>query len=154
VNFTPKAKALLQKLEGCRLKAYLDTADKWTIGWGHTGPEVTATSVWSQERADATLDRDLKRFTVGVAHLLENAPTLSDDQYSALVIFAYNVGLVALARSTLLRVVDAGHFEAVPTHMRHWVHVHDRYGNLVVDPGLVKRRDAEIELWLEGTPTA
>lgn len=154
MNFTPKAKELLRKLEGCSLRAYLDSASVWSIGIGHTGPEVGPTSIWSQERVEATFDRDLKRFTVGVAHLLEHAPELSDLQYSALVIFAYNVGLVALARSTLLRVVEAGHFEAVPAQIRQWIHVHDRSGHLVVDPGLIKRRDAEVELWLEGTPTA
>ena len=39
--------------EGCRLTAYQDTLGIWTIGYGHTGPEVCEGLVWTQDQADA-----------------------------------------------------------------------------------------------------
>lgn len=151
MTFTDAAKALLKRLEGCRLVAYLDKASVWTIGFGHTGPEVIEDISWSQERADATLDKDVARFVTGVSHLLElspdPAPALTDAQFSALVIFAYNEGLHALAGSTLWRLVQAGHFDAVPAALRQWKWEHNKAGQLVEDPILVKRREAEIKLW-------
>ena len=150
MQFTGTALALLKRLEGLRLAAYLDTGGKLTIGYGHTGGDFAPGTRWSQERAEATLDRDVGRFVTGVSHLLEGGPELSDEQFSALVIFAFNVGLEALKGSTLLRVVMAEHFEGVPDQLRQWVHVHDAQGRLALDPGLVKRRDAEISLWNSG----
>lgn len=152
--FTAAAKALLKRLEGCRLVAYKDVAGNWTAGYGHRGDDVTPATVWSQEKADLTLDRDIARFSVGVKSLLGEAVDLTNEQFSALVIFAFNVGLHAFAGSTLLRVLQAGHFEAVPTQIARWNKVHMPSGAFVVDPGLVRRREAEIRLWEEGSPVA
>jgi lysozyme len=57
---------LLKQLEGRRLNAYQDQAGIWTIGYGHTGPEVNAGLVWSQAQADATLQAGVTRFAAGV----------------------------------------------------------------------------------------
>lgn len=154
MRFSDQAKELLKRLEGCRLVAYPDSGRILTVGWGHTGPEVNPATVWSQEKADSTLDRDLARFSAGVKAVLGEAVDLSDSQFSALVILAYNIGLHAFANSTLLRVVQAGHYEAVPTQIARWNKVHLPSGAFVVDPGLVKRREAEIKLWNEGNPVA
>ena len=54
--------ALVKRFEGCRLDAYPDPAtggDPWTIGWGHTGPEVHKGLTISQDIADAYLLKDL-----------------------------------------------------------------------------------------------
>lgn len=155
MTFTQQARDLLKRLEGCRLDAYLDNAGVWTCGYGHTGADVNPATRWTQEHAEIVLDRDLARFTKGVAHILADVTDLSDTQYSVLVIFAYNVGLAAFAGSTLLRVVEAGHYDAVPAQLRQWVKVHDpATGHLITDPGLVRRRDAEIGLWLQGSAVA
>jgi GH24 family phage-related lysozyme (muramidase) len=52
--------ALMKSFEKCRLTAYLDSGKVWTIGWGHTGPEVVAGLVWSQLQADAQFLIDLR----------------------------------------------------------------------------------------------
>lgn len=148
--FTDSARALLKRLEGCRLAAYRDQAGVWTIGYGHTGAGVVRGLVWTQAQADLQLSADIARFSAGVARLV--APVqLTDAQFSALVIFAFNVGLVALEGSTALRDVHAGNLAGVPGELAKWCHIHDRSGVPVVDPGLVARRNAEIALWRSGS---
>lgn len=145
MQFTSAARVLLQHLEGCRLTAYQDQAGVWTIGYGHTGG-VQQGMQWTQEQADAQLDADLKRFVSGVASFV--APTdLTDNQFSALVIFAFNVGLLAFSGSTALRNIRCGQLEHVVPAMALWNKITDRSGVRVLNPGLVKRRDAEAVLW-------
>jgi lysozyme len=153
-TFTPEARALLKRLEGFRGTAYMDEAGVLTVGFGHTGTDVNPTTTWSKERAERALDQDLAIFTKGVEDLVMGAPALGDTRYSVLVIFAYNEGLRAFRGSTLLRVVLAGHYEAVPSELRKWIFIHDKSGKAVVSPGLVKRRDAEIRLWLSAEDVA
>lgn len=146
MTFTPAARSLLQRLEGCRLTAYRDQAGVLTIGYGHTGPDVRPGLVWTQAQADAQLDNDVQRFILGVQSMLGGEP-LTDNQFSALVIFAFNVGLTALHGSTALRCVKLGQLAQVPAALMLWNKIHDASGVPVVDAGLVKRREAECNLW-------
>ena len=144
--FTAAAIALLKQLEGLRLDAYLDGAGVPTIGYGTTGPGIALGVTWTQEQADAALATSVGAFARGVPALVH--VSLSDAQFSALVIFAYNVGLQALAGSTALRRVNGGLFSMVPEALGSWCHIHDPHtGALVVSPGLQHRRQAEIDLW-------
>jgi lysozyme len=55
-------RSMLQREESCVLTAYPDPVshgDPWTIGWGHTGPDVHPGLVWTQEQADSQLDTDI-----------------------------------------------------------------------------------------------
>ena len=65
---------LTQASEGCVLKAYPDPASggvPYTCGWGSTGPDVTATTVWSQQEADNRLRVDLVGLVfIGVADVV------------------------------------------------------------------------------------
>lgn len=144
--FTEQARGLLRQLEGCRLTAYQDGAGVWTIGYGHTGPDVHAGLTWTQAGANAALDVDLGWRISGVQKLLVPV-MLSGNQFSALVIFAFNTGLTALAGSTALRDIKAGHLDLVPAALALWDKIHDASGVPVVSPGLVNRRNAEIALW-------
>jgi lysozyme len=149
-TFTPAAKQLLKRLEGCRLEAYNDRSDgsgDWTIGWGHIGPEVFKGVKWTQAQADAQLDKDIARFVTGVTHMTMGVAGLSDAQFSALVLFAFNEGLHALLGSMLLHKIRAGDFRSVPEQLARWKFDHDANGNPVVDPILVNRRKAETALW-------
>ena len=51
--------ALIKSFEGCILKSYLDQGGVWTIGWGHTGDDVSEGLVWTQDQADAAFLSDL-----------------------------------------------------------------------------------------------
>lgn len=147
-TFNAKARSLLQKLEGCRLKAYQDTAGIWTIGVGHTGPEVHPGLVWSQEQVDEVFARDVAKFAAGVARLITQG--ISDNRFGALVIFAFNIGIRAFAKSTALRRVNTGQFDKVPAAIMMWTKITDpKTKQKVVSPGLLTRRRAEIALWNE-----
>ena len=93
---------LLKQFEGLELKAYQDSAGIWTIGYGDTGPSVsrgiTITKQEAEERLKARLTRE---FEPGVVSLVK--VPLTQNQFDALVCFAYNVGIQALRDSTLLK---------------------------------------------------
>ena len=146
MQFTDKATVLLKQLEGLRLNAYQDDAGIWTIGYGHTGKDVTPGALWTLDFAEQALQKDIAVHAAGVAAYLHPMRGLSDNQFSALVIFAYNVGLEALGGSTVLRHVNGGLESFVPDDLRKWNHIH-KDGQLVIDPGLVRRREEEINLW-------
>lgn len=149
MRFTDDARALLKRLEGFSLVPYRDQGGVWTVGYGHTGPDVVAGEKWTPEECEEALNDDLQRFTLGVERSLaqNHAPPLNDNQFSALVVFSYNVGLMALAGSTAMRRIQQGQFADVPAALALWNKVHDRSGVPVVNDILVKRRTAEAQLW-------
>jgi lysozyme len=130
--------AIVKKYEGCSLNAYQDPVGIWTIGYGHT--PSSAGAIVTQAQADLLLADDLARFEVGVNDLVVR--NLTPNQFSALVSFAFNVGLGALADSTLLALVNAGNFREAALQFVHWV-----YAGGSVFPGLVARRGAEGHLF-------
>lgn len=133
--------AMLKRHEGCRLEAYLCPAGVLTIGYGHTGDVAPGHRI-TQHQADVLLAYDVERFEGGVAGLFLGVP-LSDNEFSALVCLAFNIGLAALGRSTLRRRLLAGDREAAAAQFGRW----SRAGGKRL-PGLVKRRAEERELFL------
>ena len=133
--------ALIQEFESCRLRAYLCPAGVWTIGFGATGPDVYQGLVWTQEQADARFYEDLQRFEREVESLLTFEPT--SNEFSALVSFAYNVGVNALAKSTLLRKFNSGDTAGAANEFLRW-----NKANGVPLAGLTRRRETERDLFL------
>lgn len=133
--------ALIQEFESCRLKAYLCSAGKPTLGWGSTGPDIHLGMTWTQEQADERFARDLQRFEREVESLLTFEPTRNE--FSALVSFAYNVGVNALAKSTLLRKFNSGDTAGASNEFLRW---NKAGGNVLA--GLTRRREAERDLFL------
>jgi lysozyme len=86
------------------------------------------------------LTDDIRRFAAGVEKLLKVA--VSDAKFCALVSFAYNVGVGALERSTLLKLVNQGAFDRAPAQFLRWTKAGGR--ELA---GLKRRREAEVRLW-------
>jgi lysozyme len=138
--------ALIRGYEGLRTGAYRDATGIWTIGYGHTSaagpPIVSAGMEITADAAEKILVQDVRIFAIGVAAAV--TVTLNDDQFSALVCFAYNVGLGNFRRSSVLKAVNARDFEAVPRRLQLWVKAGGR-----TLPGLVKRRAAEAALFLK-----
>lgn len=142
--------ALIKEFEGCELSAYPDPGtggEPWTIGYGHTGDcaaislgTVAPGMAITQEQADALLRADLASFERGVNALCSRA--INSNQFSALVSFAYNLGLGALANSSLMRCVNAGDFAGADARFGAWV-----YADGAILPGLVRRRAAEAALF-------
>jgi len=134
----------VKEFEGLRLKAYKCPAAVWTIGYGHTSaagsPIVTSDLEITRDAAEEILKRDMVQYEEGVRKYVK--VDLSQGQFDALVDFAYNAGVGALAKSTLLKKVNAEKFDEVPAEFMKWTK-----GGGKELPGLVRRRRAEVKLW-------
>lgn len=115
-----------------------------TIGWGHTGSDVTPGLEITQEQAEAFLSEDLAPAERAVSTLV--TVELSDNQFAALVSFTFNVGVTAFKTSSLLRKLNAGDYNAVPSELMKWT---KSKGQQMT--GLVNRRSAEAGLWAKGS---
>ena len=131
---------LIRTSEGLRLNAYRCPAGVWTIGYGHTG-DVKKGDRITEHQANVVLNLDLEHSEGRVAYWVK-AP-ITDNQFAALVSFTFNLGEGALARSSLLKKVNAGADTAAAAEFLKWVYATGR-----VLPGLVRRRAAERRLFL------
>lgn len=134
--------ALIKRFEGCMLDAYPDPAtggDPWTIGYGHTGPEVHDGMSISEVEAEALLRKDLARFEACIGACVHVETT--QGQFDALVSLAYNVGCWNVQASTLVKLLNAGNADA--DQFLRW---NKAAGKVMA--GLTKRREAERELFL------
>lgn len=133
---------LIKRFEGCKLTAYKCPAGVLTIGYGHTGDDVTEGLTISQEDANDLLFDDVLCFENGVNNLVEGLD-LSQGMFDALVCFAYNVGLTNLKKSTLLKLLKEGKVLEASEEFIKW----NKSNGKVLD-GLTKRRAAEADLFL------
>lgn len=139
------------------LDPYLDPIGIWTIGWGHAvrvggeflrGREnrARAKALYpdgiTRDQAEALLRADLLDTCRDVDALVK--VPVSDNQFAALVSFAYNVGTGNLSRSTLLRLVNERNFMAASKEFVKW---NKADGKELA--GLTRRRLAESELFLK-----
>jgi lysozyme len=136
---------LIKKFEGCKLKAYKCPAGLWTISWGLTfypdGTKVKEGDVITQQQAEDYFNAIVDDFAKKVDALIKS--NVTDNNFSALVSFAYNVGMGNFQRSTLLRKVNANPKDkTIPAEMKKWVRA-----NGEVLKGLVRRREAEAKLY-------
>ena len=138
-------KDLIKRFEGCKLKAYKCPAGVWTIGYGNTfyedGTKVKEGDVITQERAEELFDIIIDDFAKKVDALIKS--NVSENNFSALVSFAYNVGMGNFQRSTLLRKVNANPKDpSIRAEFMKWTRANDKVLN-----GLVRRREAEAKLY-------
>lgn len=133
--------ALIQEFEGFSPTIYTCPAGKLTIGWGHVVkmtdrivPPIT------QDRALALLRADLAPIE---AFLAGAVPTATQGQFDACASLAYNIGLGAFQKSTLLAKFKAGDIPGAAAQFARWVH-----SNGKPLPGLIRRRKAEMAIFL------
>ncbi|WP_275677139.1 glycoside hydrolase family protein [Neobacillus drentensis] len=131
---------LIQQFEGCLLVGYKDAVGVPTIGWGHTGGVVVGQRI-TQAKADELLKQDLKRFEDAVNKL---GLKLNQNQFDALVSFAYNVG-----PGNLKKLVEGRSLNQVADN----ICLYCKAGGQTLN-GLVKRRNAEKALFLKPVPVA
>lgn len=141
------------------LDPYLDPVGIWTIGWGHAitdpatgrflrgkGAEQRARELYpggiTLPQAEDLLRADLLDAARDVA-VLVTVP-LTDNQFGALVSFHFNTG--ALPSSTMRKLLNAGDYTGAALQFRKWVKGRVD-GVLVTLPGLVRRREAERQLF-------
>lgn len=157
----------MHRFEGCRNKPYLCPAHIWTIGYGHVlyqdqirlpmarveGKEIPMirkeyplrqedSRVWSKEEINALFREDVAGFERGVLRLVPGVVG-HQGRFDALVSFAFNAGLGNLQRSQIRMRANRGDWEGAAEALMDWTK-----GGGKVLPGLVKRRQAEKELFL------
>lgn len=133
---------LLKELEGYSLTVYLDTGGTPTVCYGHTGQDV---AVGQPPRSEAQCGLLLEQDAVWASRAVSDLVTvpLNNNQRQALTSFVFNVGRQAFNDSTLLRLLNAGRYDDVPTQLRRW-----RYDNGLAVQGLINRRNREVNVWL------
>jgi len=172
MNLSPSGARLIHSFESLELAAYPDPASAlgrectarrlamrdyrkidgweahngapWTIGWGHTGSDVDSDTVWTAEQADEAFALDIARFEADVNELGEGLE-LEQEEFDALVSFAYNVGTGNLRTSTLLKKLRANDGESAAEEFLRW----NKAGGQVM-AGLTRRRNAERAMFLGG----
>ncbi len=141
---------LVKDFEGClkpigggKFVPYICPAGVLTIGRGTTnldGKKFDKYSVWTQAQCDAAFAVDMEKYEAAV-HRRVKVP-LNQNQFDALVSFTYNCGEGNLAKSTLLKRVNAGDFKGAANQFAAW-----NKGAGKVLNGLVRRRAAEAALF-------
>lgn len=131
----------IKNFEGLRLQSYRDSAGVYTIGFGHTGSDVTPALVITAARAEELLRRDISRFENAVGAMVR--VPLKQAEFDALVSFCYNVGVGALSNSTLLRELNAGNKLRACQEFVKWIHAGGRPLR-----GLLRRRLVEATLFV------
>lgn len=130
---------LIKKFEGCKLTAYKCPAGIWTIGYGHTR-NVHKGEVITQQQADELLKQDLNIYEIGVEALKLN---INQNQFDSLVSFAFNLGLGALQKSTLLKRIKVNPNDTkIKDEFLRW-----SYAGGKQLKGLLLRRQAECDLY-------
>lgn len=158
---------LMHRYEGFRSKPYLCPAHIWTIGYGHVlyqeqiklpvlrTPEKPAkmirkemplkpedNRVWTKTEIDELFKIDVETFERGVLRLVPGVVG-RQGSFDALVSISYNFGLGNLQRSTIRMRANRGDWEGAAESFMVWTK-----GGGKVLPGLVKRREAEVKLFL------
>jgi len=137
---------LTEQFEGCKLEAYPDPGSggtPWTIGYGHTGPEVNPGMKITQTQAEDLLMRDVQKAVNAVNALVR--VRLSQQEFDALVDFVFNVGRTNFQNSTLLRLLNAGNYKGAAEQFDDWDMSHGKHM-----AGLLRRRIAERDEFLSG----
>lgn len=93
IRIDPLLVEQLKKDEGLRLEAYKDTVGVWTIGYGHTGPEVKPGLVWTEAQAEAALVDDVREHNAKLAAALPWLNLLDPVRRRVLQNMAFNLGI-------------------------------------------------------------
>ena len=135
---------LIKRYEGLVTHSYFCPAGYPTIGYGHV-KGVKKGDVVTEAQAENLLKQDLKTFEQGLCKML-NAEELNvtQNQFDALISFAFNLGLSALAGSTLWRLFIHGDIQGAANEFTKWIYA----GGKPLE-GLKRRRQAERELFLK-----
>ncbi len=134
---------IIRKSEGLRLDAY-KLAGQWLIGYGHAGTAQPGMSITKAE-ADRLLIADVRDAEAAVRRLVE--VPVNENEFSALVSLAYNMGPAAFARTLVLARLNKGDRKGAAEAFRYLVAA-DIGGERVVLDALKRRRLAERSLFL------
>lgn len=146
--------SLFSKFEGRSLFVEYNALGQQIIGYGHVLTSEEMESGWiligkekvkyengiTDKQAQVLLEQDLEPIYIAIEKYVK--VKLTPAQHDALTSFIYNIGIKNFKHSTLLKVLNMGRYDEIPTEMRRW----NKAGGQVL-PGLTKRRESEIEVW-------
>lgn len=131
----------VKQFEGLSLRPYYCPAGLPTIGYGHVMSESENYQKITIEDAENLLMQDLE---IAKASVLRNIDReLTENQFTSILSFTYNLGGGALQRSSLRRKINAKEDDLVPYELNRWI-----FSRGKILPGLVRRRKIEGELYI------
>lgn len=146
MQMTTAGLELIKKYEGFRDHWYKCPAGIWTCCYGHTEaagpPKYDPNRKFTRDEGHRILLADLNKYEEAVKRSVK--VELTDNQFSALVSFCYNVGPANFAKSSVLKAVNDRRFDLVPSRLALW----NKGGGKVLK-GLVARRSAEADLFAD-----
>ena len=148
MEFSQTGIDLLKSVEGFRSTVYKDAAGKATIGYGHLivkGDGVAPGDIIDPVKGQELLVRDVQKAVDCVNGCVIS--NINQNQFDALVIFAYNVGTNALQSSSLLGRLNVGDYDGASQQFLAWDKVHTAQGAFIELAGLKNRRLKEQALF-------
>lgn len=142
---SPAGIQLIKSFEGLSFTSYVCPAGVLTIGYGHTGPDVTENQRVTEQQAESLLKKDVA-WAEDAVNKDVKVP-LNQNQFDALVSFTYNTGAAAFADSTLLRRLNSGEDPSTVAKEELIKWCHGDQGEVL--QGLVRRRSAEIQMFCQ-----
>jgi lysozyme len=139
MKFIDAGLKLIKEFEGFSSVAYEDQGGRWTIGYG-TAMNVKEGDVMTEDEASLRLMSDIASVASRAEQMINHE--LNDNQFSAVVSFAYNLGIGNLAKSTLLNCINKHEIEDASKEFERWAKI-----NGVENAGLLRRRQAERDLF-------
>lgn len=136
MNISENGKILIKNFEGLRLKSYRCSANKLTIGYGHTGSDVSENLTITKQHAEKLFDMDIAIHCNNVSKLV--TVPLSQNEFDALVSFEFNVGYGNFANSTMLKLLNQNKKKEASEEFTKWIYVKG-----IKSKGLVNRRNKE-----------
>lgn len=146
------ATEFIKKFEGYRPDAYISPAGIWTIGWGSTtldGVPVKSGDVISQKNADLILQKEVTAIFVKLSELIPPLAKWPPNKISAIISWAYNIGLGAVRDSTLRKRLLNGENQnaVIQEELPRW-----NKANGITLPDLIRRRAEEVRLFIDKQP--
>lgn len=145
LHLTPAGAAFIARFEAFRPGPYKDEAGHWTVGYGHRITSAELGIRVTESEARRLLIEDAERESAAVQRALD--VLIKPHQADALISLAFNCGGRAIAKSTLMNYLNAGHIEAAADQFLEWNKV-TRGGKHRVSKGLTARRIAERKVFL------
>lgn len=142
---TTNASKLIKKHEGLKLSRYPDVAGLPTIGYGHKLLPGETFHTITLEKAEELLQADIAKTTRAILPSITRP--ITDNQKAALVSFAFNVGVTAFKKSTLLRKINAGDMTGAAAEFDRWNKAKIN-GQLQAVAGLTNRRTDEKNIFI------
>lgn len=166
MHLSTEAESILKDFEkgpkgGAALEAYLCPAGVWTIGWGHTGPDVFQGLKITHDRAVELFRKDVAEYENLVSDLCVRRPTTN--QFSAMVLLAFNIGpgwvgkkkpkgaRNGFRQSSVLRFHNEGNFAKAAESFLLWNQATGSDGVKRELRGLTLRRGVEMGIYLRPT---